>query len=265
MGLCDIWYPGWALLPTLLVLNTGTCFIVSYFIAYGHGHIVPIWPYISDTGTTPPESCYFGQLLNISAALAIVFGVLRYWMMQSYMEQQMIQRRRHEVVNQASLIMMTLAGFGMSMVANFQELNVDQLHYTGAAMTFGLGGLYILAETYNSYTLRPVFASAAMPVLRVFLGVVSLSVITMTVVAAFLASSAWDANPPPDGNQLKWSKDDPGYYWHVVATGCEWTSGFCFLMFFVTMIPEFRCFSLGVDVQLRHELLNEDNNSDINR
>ena len=41
---------------------------------------------------------------------------------------------------------MTLAGIGMSMVANFQELNVDQLHYTGAAMTFGLGGIYILGR-----------------------------------------------------------------------------------------------------------------------
>ena len=67
-------------------------------------------------------------------------------MIEAYLDSRTIHERKHEVVNKAGLILMTLAGIGMSMVANFQELNVDQLHYTGAAMTFGLGGIYILGR-----------------------------------------------------------------------------------------------------------------------
>ena len=79
--------------------------------------------------------------------------------------------------------------------------------------------LIVSVETYTSFTLRPVFSNPIIPLIRALLGVVSLSVIIMTVVAGMLASAAWDADPPVNGDQLKWSKDEPGYYWHVTATG----------------------------------------------
>jgi len=34
------------------------------------GHVAPDWPYISDTGTIPPESCIFGQFLTFDALLS---------------------------------------------------------------------------------------------------------------------------------------------------------------------------------------------------
>jgi hypothetical protein len=33
-------------------------------------HVWPAFPYISDTGALPPESCIFGQALNIGAFLS---------------------------------------------------------------------------------------------------------------------------------------------------------------------------------------------------
>jgi hypothetical protein len=44
-----------------------------YSIAVGNDHVEPGFPYISDTGTRSPESCVFGQLLNIGAALGKMF------------------------------------------------------------------------------------------------------------------------------------------------------------------------------------------------
>lgn len=54
------------------VFNTNCVFLISanffrYFVAVYNEHIVPVFPYISDTGTIPPESCIFAQLLNIGA------------------------------------------------------------------------------------------------------------------------------------------------------------------------------------------------------
>lgn len=43
------------------------CF--RYGISLSNKHISSVWPYISDTGSLPPESCVFGQLLNIAAFL----------------------------------------------------------------------------------------------------------------------------------------------------------------------------------------------------
>lgn len=250
-------FGGSAFIPIILVLNTGTCFIVSYFIAYGDGHIFPIWPYISDTGARSPESCYFGQLLNMSAMLAIIFGFLRYQMLESYFEQALIISTRLRVINAIAFIMMVMAGFGMSMVANFQETHVGVLHYTGAALTFGMGGLYILAESYLAVRVQPVFTSHAVPSVRAILGVTSLLSIIMTVVGSQISYSIWDGST--DNEEFHWSSDDPGYAWHLVATGCEWFSGICFLTFFLTMIPEFACFAPSIRINLNLQLMNYDN------
>ncbi|XP_075248405.1 DNA damage-regulated autophagy modulator protein 2-like [Convolutriloba macropyga] len=218
---CQYLCGGYAPLPTFLVLNTGGCCIMSYLIAYGQGHIFPIWPNISDTGTRPPESCYFGQLLNISAACAIgiLFGVLRYWMIEAYMELRMMHEKRYHMFNKLGLTLITLASIGMSVVANFQETNVDLLHYSGAATLFALGGFYIIVETYISFTLRPLFTSSAVPVIRAFIGVTSLITIAVSVVTSKFAWAAYDADPPAGRNYVKWTSDDAGYYWHVASSG----------------------------------------------
>lgn len=44
-----------------------------YGIAVANNHVEPVFPYISDAGSLSPESCVFGQLLNIGAVLGISF------------------------------------------------------------------------------------------------------------------------------------------------------------------------------------------------
>lgn len=41
----------------------------SYIAAVLQGHVVPTVPYISDAATYSPESCVFGQLINIGSVL----------------------------------------------------------------------------------------------------------------------------------------------------------------------------------------------------
>lgn len=52
------------------LLSTGfaiAAFVSGYAIAVGNKDAKAWFMYISDGGATPPESCIFGQLLNISA------------------------------------------------------------------------------------------------------------------------------------------------------------------------------------------------------
>ena len=105
---------------------------------------------LAGEGARSPESCYFGQLLNTSSMLAIIFGFLRYQMLETYFEQALVISLKLKIINAMALVLMVMAGFGMSMVANFQENNVGVLHYTGAALVFGMGGLYILGKLFCS-------------------------------------------------------------------------------------------------------------------
>lgn len=45
----------------------------SYIVAVLEGHVVPTVPYISDAATYSPESCIFGQLINIGSVLCEFF------------------------------------------------------------------------------------------------------------------------------------------------------------------------------------------------
>lgn len=44
--------------------------VCRYGIAVYYNHVMPVLPFISDTGTFLPESAVFGQLLNIGAVIS---------------------------------------------------------------------------------------------------------------------------------------------------------------------------------------------------
>lgn len=44
-----------------------------YLLSVLDGNVYVLFPYISDTGALPPESCVFGLLVNIGAALRKLF------------------------------------------------------------------------------------------------------------------------------------------------------------------------------------------------
>nr|CAD7442702.1 unnamed protein product [Timema bartmani] len=57
------------LLPISVFVLIPTTFVITYTCAVLLGHVEPGFPYISDTGALPPESCVFAQLLGIASVL----------------------------------------------------------------------------------------------------------------------------------------------------------------------------------------------------
>lgn len=53
-----------------------TLFTYRYIAAILEGHVVPAVPYISDAATYSPESCVFGQLINLGSVLCVHFNFL---------------------------------------------------------------------------------------------------------------------------------------------------------------------------------------------
>lgn len=72
--------------------------------------------------------------------LGFILGVLRYLQLKPKVHKPWL--------NIGSLVAMSLACFGMTLVGNFQLSNDEELHNIGTSMTFGLGTLFCWVQSF---------------------------------------------------------------------------------------------------------------------
>uniref|UniRef100_A0A8C2AXI7 Transmembrane protein 150C n=1 Tax=Cyprinus carpio TaxID=7962 RepID=A0A8C2AXI7_CYPCA len=141
----------WMFLPVMFSFFTAAGLWVVYFIAVEGEKITPLSaeynrseskspPYISIAGNAPPASCVFSQVMNMAAFVGFILGVLRYL--------QLKPRVHKPCLNIGSLVALSLACFGMTLVGNFQLSNDEELHNIGTFMTFGLGTLFCWVQSF---------------------------------------------------------------------------------------------------------------------
>ncbi|XP_059177367.1 DNA damage-regulated autophagy modulator protein 2-like [Physella acuta] len=233
------------LLPISLVLLAMITIGVSYIIAVIRNDVSAAFPYISDTGSERPESCIFGQFLNIAAFLAFCTMYVRYKAVEAIAHGSEDDPKLCRL-NKCATFFGMVAALGVSMVANFQEgTNVEIVHIIGAGLTFVPGVLYCLVQTALSYHMFPSYNGSYICRIRLALSVVSLLSLILTIVAAVFAIHEWNSKEhTPD--KFKWAPDDPGYAAHIVSTSGEWVTAFTFLSFFFTYVQEFNKFELEI-------------------
>lgn len=226
---------------------------VAFFITYGmsvhYKHVKPLFPYISDTGTIPPESCLFAQFLNIYAALTGWCMYLRYKQVRLYyfyiLSQGIVpQSDRHRsihrklVFNKVCLFVGIVTALGISVVGNFQEDHVISVHLLGAMMAFGGAGLYCWMQAVISYKMsRLPNSGPGSRLARVILSTVHvISLITMLLATKL----SLDKFPGELKDIKKWSSSQPGYTEHLVATFAEWVMAFVSSGYFLTFVFELK-------------------------
>ncbi|KAF5901652.1 DNA damage-regulated autophagy modulator protein 1 [Clarias magur] len=233
-----LWFlEGVCFLPTFLVIWSSSTFIVSYLIALFRGDVDLIFPYISDTGATPPESCIFGLMATISAFAGFATMFARYMFVKKLIEKT---GGVSSCLNVAAFIVAVFSCIGMCFVATFQETELTAVHDFGALMFFVFGVIYIILQTIISYKSHPYGSSKRICHIRaVFSFVASVAVIPTLICASFVKLT-----------KLHWNPEDKDYTLHAVSAVSEWTAAFTFIFFFFTYIQEFKQFSLKVNVQL---------------
>ncbi|XP_051269290.1 transmembrane protein 150C [Dicentrarchus labrax] len=142
----------WALLPLTHSVLTAAGLWLVYFIAVSDERIAPLGskyrrrngsfypPYISIAGNFPPASCFFSEVMNLSAFLAFIIAVLRYLQLKPIINRAWL--------NVGSLVVFSIACFGMTLVGNFQLFTDEIIHNFGTFMTFGLGTLFCWVQSY---------------------------------------------------------------------------------------------------------------------
>ncbi|XP_043952662.1 transmembrane protein 150C isoform X1 [Gambusia affinis] len=149
------WCRPLVLLSPILSMFTAAGLWVVYFIALHHGKVLPLTsayrkgnlsaypPYISFTGNFPPASCYFSEILNLAAFAAFVVGILRYFQLKTKLDKRWL--------NIFSVVCFSIACFGMTIVGNFQLLEMSVIHNLGTFLAFILGNLYCWLQTYITW------------------------------------------------------------------------------------------------------------------
>ncbi|XP_021339669.1 DNA damage-regulated autophagy modulator protein 2-like isoform X1 [Mizuhopecten yessoensis] len=235
-------------------------FLITYAIAVSNGHVEAGFPYISDTGTLPPESCIFGQLLNIGALLAAWLVYIRYKQIQTaYLP---VNRQGLLRANTVAFILGLITAAGVSIVGNFQETNVMVVHIIGAFMAFGIGALYCFIQTGMSFKMAELPGSTPFIIkIRVLLCVLDTICFILMITATYVASLK-------QGMNLNWKPHHPGYAEHLVATISEWLIAIFIVLYFVTFYKEFHKFRMtspqvvfDIKPEVGNNHLNSQNNS----
>ncbi|KAG5267800.1 hypothetical protein AALO_G00225890 [Alosa alosa] len=228
---------GTGFLPAFLVISSSGTFLINYVIAIISGHIDVIFPYISDTGTTPPESCIFGLMTSITAMAGVATMYTRYKFIELLIERTGGVR---PVLNKIALGIGLLSCLGMNIVATFQETVVTPVHDFGALLFFLSGVVYIVLQTWISYQAYPYGSSKAMCRTRALISSIAVVALFPTVICAIFVGSS----------ELRWKGDEPNYGLHLASAVCEWMVAFSFVFFFFTYIREFTRFTMTVKAEL---------------
>ncbi|XP_049954496.1 DNA damage-regulated autophagy modulator protein 2 isoform X2 [Schistocerca serialis cubense] len=158
-------------LPLAVFILFPATFLATYIIAVLLGHVEPDFPYISDTGTYSPESCIFGQLLNVGTLLLGLVIYVRYRQVAEYYSSYSLSPAVLSL-NKMGVWFGLLSCLGLSFVANFQETNVITVHLTGAFLCFGFGTVYFWIHAVCSYHMQPLANSLQLAHLRLALAVI---------------------------------------------------------------------------------------------
>ncbi|XP_056615618.1 DNA damage-regulated autophagy modulator protein 2b [Triplophysa dalaica] len=241
---------GLCALPAALVVWTAATFVFAYITAVILKHVDPLVPYISDTGTVAPERCVFGIMLNVSAFLGVATMYVRYKQVQALID---AGGTRLHLLNRVGLVLGCGSSLGMCVVANFQKTTLFSMHLVGAVLTFGVGALYIFAQTLLSYHMQPHIHSKSMFWTRLSVGMWTLaSIISMFVSSVIMYSTL----PGVEVNKkLHWTPGEPGYTPHIISTISEWSLALSFISFFFTYIRDFKKINLRAEAELHGDHL----------
>jgi hypothetical protein len=221
---------------------------VTYCFSVFRGDVDPVFPYISASGNSRPESCLFSMLLNLCAFLSLLIVHLRYSLIAEL-------NRSYDLTlkffNKLSFYMGALGACGMFVVANFQETAVIWIHLTGAIICFGGGVLYMLGHAWISHRMVPLYASRQVAHIRTTLAVIGFISFCVALSFGIYAAHLYHIKFPDKPTPRPWSRHEvqPGYSFHVASAVAEWTLALINMLFFLSYSRDFEKIRVEMKVQ----------------
>ncbi|CAH8828582.1 unnamed protein product [Trichobilharzia szidati] len=222
----------------LLALIMSTTFLLTYYISVYRGHVNAELPFISSTGAYPPESCIFAEGLNLAAFLSSLCAF--FWYLIALDRTKFMGIHQPTCLLKFMTILSLIAGIGLTMVGNFQQVNVELVHDIGAAMAFYGTTLYIFLCAYVSS--RYLKTHWCIWILRLLLGVGS-AIATVLFTVCHLFSRIHFKGSQEESLTYRHPKQG-GHSYYLCSTGAEWFAGLFNILFFTTWAYEFSNYAL---------------------
>nr|CAD7396057.1 unnamed protein product [Timema poppensis] len=251
-------------LPLAVFILTPLTFISTYTWSVLLDQVEPAFPYISDTGTLPPASCLFSQLLNIITVFMSCCVYIRY---------RLVKNAESGIIPWVNNMAAWLGGIcclGLSLVANFQESNVSSVHVLGADTCFIGGAIYfclqvgfyvpqkgtedqmLYYDTWFSHKMKPSLVSKKTLKFQICMSVLCFLCAVTTIVAGNIASAHFhdQCDVHKGVNTMKWLKHDGGWEAHLLSTAAEWMLTVVFVAFFLSYVQEFSRTTISVNLEI---------------
>ncbi|XP_056144666.1 modulator of macroautophagy TMEM150B [Lampris incognitus] len=139
----------WALLPVCLsvfgIVSVWTVFGIA--VSNGSVNLTEGFPFISQCGSYTPQSCLFSQICNICSVLGLWIVVIRFQQVRDYGD--------HGKANISSIVLGFISCIGISILGNFQQTVLMQVHLLGAFLTFFVGLAYFWVQLWLTYRAQP--------------------------------------------------------------------------------------------------------------
>jgi uncharacterized membrane protein YidH (DUF202 family) len=219
-------------LPLLLFIMFPVSFIITYTIAVSKGHIKAFYSYISDTGTTAPEQCWFAIFLNLTA---VVLGAVVYIRFKQVEEYFRTRNTNVKCMNTFGLVLGIVSALGVMVVGCFQEANILVMHVVGANMAFLGGGFYMTCQAYFTFKMLPMFTNKFVAILRMFIGIACIILFIITFSLAIVSMNQFTGE-----KTLLWEPHHGGWTTHVISVVAEWVMAALFDIYVITFMMDFR-------------------------
>ncbi|XP_059468883.1 DNA damage-regulated autophagy modulator protein 2-like isoform X2 [Neocloeon triangulifer] len=225
-------------LPIVLGTALPVTFIWTYIIAVSLRHVEPGFPFISHAGNEIPESCFFGQMLNICAALMTLCVYIRHRQLVS----QEPPYRPPLALLKSGLWTGWIASLGVSIVGNFQLESLIIVHGVGAFFAFIIGIPYLWIQVVCTTYDPPSKYSKVVIQTRIVLASIatfSLVVLLATMLASYIMLSLG-------------LKNDVQFGLYLTSAVAEWVMAMAMSAFIVTFAREFQQISLTTPESLKN-------------
>lgn len=136
-------------------------------------------------------------------------------------------------INYASFVVGIISCLGLTVVANFQEINLRPVHLTGAMTCFTFGLLYCIFQTWISHLGHPLLNTYLIAKVRLGLTLLMFFTYLTAVVLGPYAIRIFDGD-----DRTRWKPTEKGYVPHMIAAFSEWTTMFCLNFFLLSYTRE---------------------------
>lgn len=223
------------LFPIAVFLLFQVTFICTYITAIIEGHVVPAVPYISDAATYSPESCVFGQLINIGCVLLGIVIYIRFRQIEKLANHHLELLETTVRLNNRSFWIGIVSCLGCSIVANFQETNVRIVHYVGAMLCFGCGTVYFWIQAMLSHNVHQYTGTLLVAQIRLGLAALCTVFFLIAAMTGIISHILFEGQDP-----RKWYPSDGGWKYHVASSISEWIVSTIFCFYILSYTDEFR-------------------------